>query len=101
MKSTFQPLMIVLLMLCASLSGCIFTEDTEAEVKVTAVFDYSPKNDIRTGDSVQLDASSSLPQDGSLTYSWDCDGDGATDKTGQVVSCSWESEGTYLSLIHI
>ena len=95
MKSTFQPLMIVLLMLCASLSGCIFTDDGEAEVKVTAVFDYSPKNDIRTGDSVQLDASSSLPQDGSLTYSWDCDGDGATDKTGQVVSCSWELEGTY------
>ena len=65
------------------------------EVNVTAVFDYSPKNDIRTGDSVDLDASSSLPQDGSLTYSWDCDGDGATDKTGQQVSCSWEIEGTY------
>ena len=73
MKATFQPLMIVLLMLCASLSGCIFDGDDESEINVTAVFDYSPKNDIRTGDSVQLDASSSLPQDGSLTYSWDCD----------------------------
>ena len=95
MKATFQPLMIVLLMVCASLSGCILASDDEAEVNVTAVFDYSPKNDIRTGDSVQMDASSSLPQDGSLTYSWDCDGDGATDKTGQKVSCSWELEGTY------
>ena len=77
MKSTYQPLMIVLLMVCASLSGCIFSSDEDSEVKVTAVFDYSPKSDIRTGDSVDLDASSSLPQDGSLTYSWDCDGDGA------------------------
>ena len=74
MKSTYQPLMIVLLMVCASLSGCIFSSEEDSEVKVTAVFDYSPKSDIRTGDSVDLDASSSLPQDGSLTYSWDCDG---------------------------
>ena len=95
MKSALQPLMIALLMLCASLSGCMFTDESESEVKVTAVFDYSPKTDIRTGDSVQLDASSSLPGDGSLTYSWDCDGDAATDKTGQMVSCSWELEGTY------
>jgi PKD repeat protein len=30
-----------------------------------------------------------------LTYSWDCDGDGAADETGQKTDCSWEVEGTY------
>ena len=86
MKAHYQPLLITLIMLAASLSGCILVGDDDEEVKVTAVFDYSPKTDIRTGDSVVLDGSNSLPQDGSLTYSWDCDGDEATDKTGQVVS---------------
>ena len=95
MKAHYQPLLITLIMLAASLSGCILVGDDEEEVKVTAVFDYSPKTDIRTGDSVVLDGSNSLPQDGSLTYSWDCDGDDATDKTGQVVSCSWETVGSY------
>lgn len=95
MKAHYQPLLITLIMLAASLSGCILAGDDDEEVKVTAVFDYSPKSDIRTGDSVVLDGSNSLPQDGSLTYSWDCDGDDATDKTGQIVSCSWEIVGDY------
>ncbi len=95
MKTRLQPFMIVIIMLTSSLSGCIFTGDDNDAVVVTAVFDYSPKTDIRTGDSVQLDGSGSLPQDGSLTYSWDCDGDDATDKTGQMVKCSWEEVGTY------
>ena len=30
-----------------------------------------------------------------MTYSWDCDGDGAADETGQKTDCSWEVEGTY------
>ena len=95
MKTHFQPLLIALVMMTASLSGCILAGDDDSEVSVTAVFSYSPQSNIRTGDSVQLDGSSSLPSDGSLTYSWDCDGDGSADKTGQKVSCSWEVEGTY------
>jgi len=95
MKTQFQPLLMVLIMMTTSLSGCILTGDDDEEVAVTAVFSYSPQNDIRTGDSVNLDGSGSLPTDGSLTYSWDCDGDGSADKTGQKVSCSWELEGTY------
>ena len=82
-------------MISTSLSGCIFGDESENEVPVTAVFSYSPTSNIRTGDSVELDGSASLPQDGSLTYSWDCDGDGAADETGQKTDCSWEVEGTY------
>ena len=95
MKTQLRPLLIAIIMFSCCLSGCIFTGDEDEQVAVTAVFDYTPKTDIRTGDSVELDGSNSLPQDGSLTYSWDCDGDDATDKTGQIVKCSWEEVGTY------
>ena len=60
MKTHFQPLLIALVMMTASLSGCILAGDDDSEVSVTAVFSYSPQSNIRTGDSVQLDGSSSL-----------------------------------------
>lgn len=95
MKSHVKPILMVLIMISTSLAGCITGDSGDDNVPVTAVFSYSPTTDIRTGDSVELDASASLPQDGSLTYSWDCDGDGAADETGQKTDCSWEVEGTY------
>lgn len=95
MKSYVKPVLMALIMISTSLAGCIFDDDSDSEVPVTAVFSYSPTSNIRTGDSVELDGSASLPQDGSLTYSWDCDGDGAADETGQKTDCSWEVEGTY------
>jgi len=95
MKSNVKPILMVLIMISTSLAGCITGDSGDDNVPVTAVFSYSPTTDIRTGDSVELDASASLPQDGSLTYSWDCDGDGAADETGQKTDCSWEVEGTY------
>ena len=42
-------------------------------------YSMAHQNDIRTGDSVQMDASSSCRRT-APTHSWDCDGDGATDK---------------------
>lgn len=95
MKSHVKPILVVLIMVSISLAGCITGDSRDDDVPVTAVFSYSPTSNIRTGDSVELDASASLPQDGSLTYSWDCDGDGAADETGQKTDCSWEVEGTY------
>ena len=95
MKSYVKPILMALIMISTSLAGCIFDGESDDEVPVTAVFSYSPTSNIRTGDSVELDGSASLPQDGSLTYSWDCDGDGAADETGQKTDCSWEVEGTY------
>ncbi len=95
MKPHVKPILMALIMISTSLSGCIFGDESENEVPVTAVFSYSPTSNIRTGDSVELDGSASLPQDGSLTYSWDCDGDGSADETGQKTDCSWEVEGTY------
>ena len=89
MKSYVKPVLMALIMISTSLAGCIFDDDSDSEVPVTAVFSYSPTSNIRTGDSVELDGSASLPQDGSLTYSWDCDGDGAADETGQKTDCSW------------
>jgi PKD repeat protein len=94
MKPYFKPLFLALVMISSSLAGCIGESNNES-VQVTAVFSFSPSTDIRTGDSVELDGSASMPQDGSLTYSWDCDGDGAADETGQKTDCFWEVEGTY------
>ena len=95
MKSHVKSILMALIMVSTSLTGCIFGDEDDSEVPVTAVFSYSPTSNIRSGDSVELDGSASLPQDGALTYSWDCDGDGAADETGQKTDCSWEVEGTY------
>ena len=87
MKSHVKSILMALIMVSTSLTGCIFGDEDDSEVPVTAVFSYSPTSNIRTGDSVELDGSASLPQDGSLTYSWDCDGDGAGVDTCQITDC--------------
>lgn len=49
-----------------------------------------------TGEIVSFDASNSSDPDGnSLTYSWDFDGDGNTDATGEVVEHAFEERGQY------
>ena len=63
MKPYFKPLFLALVMISSSLAGCIGESNNES-VQVTAVFSFSPSTDIRTGDSVELDGSASMPQDG-------------------------------------
>ena len=95
MKSTPVPWAFVALMLLSSLSGCIF-EDTDGtgSEDVLAVFNYSPTSNIRSGDVVTFDASSSTPS-GGITYRWDFDADGSTDATGRSAEWSFDEADTY------
>jgi PKD repeat protein len=66
------------------------------EVTIAARFAYSPASPtppdtvtLDAGDS-EVDAESSL-----VSYEWDLDGDGATDRTGETVDYSFPDDGTY------
>ena len=95
MKS-LHGVLLASLFLLVPLAGCVFepaksTDGTEIE----AIFSYSPNNNIMEGTEVSFDASDSLPQDQSLTYKWDFDGDGSTDSTGKTSTHSYANAGTY------
>ena len=71
MGSHARTLMMAGLMLCMSMSGCIFEDSSSSdEAEVLAVFNFTPSKNIKVGTSVSFDASSSTPNDGSLTYRW-------------------------------
>ena len=81
MKSASMPVLLGLLMVISSLSGCVFEgSENDSDGEILAVFNYSPSSNIRTGDTIVLDASSSTPRNG-LTYRWDFDADGVIDET--------------------
>ena len=95
MKSRRVPLAFTALMLLSSLSGCIFEQtDAGGDEEVLAVFNYSPSSNIRSGDTITFDASSSTPS-GGITYRWDFDGDGSIDDTGRSTEWSFDEADTY------
>ena len=80
MGSHSRTLMVVGLMLCSSLAGCIFESgSSDDDEEVLAVFSFSPSKNIKVGTTVSFDASSSTPGDGSLTYRWNFDTEGTID----------------------
>jgi len=94
MKSASMPILLALLMVVSSLAGCVFEDDgSGSDDEVLAVFNYSPSSNIRTGDVITFDASSSTPSNG-LTYRWDFDEDGAIDETGRSTTWHYDSSGT-------
>lgn len=98
MGSHSRTLMVVGLMLCTSLSGCIFEDASGSDTDdVLAVFNFSPSKNIKAGTSVTFDASSSTPGDGSLTYRWNFDKDGSIDidATGLTATWSFDEAKTY------
>ena len=95
MKSRRVPLAFTALMLLSSLSGCLFEQtDAGGDEEVLAVFNYSPSTNIRSGDTITFDASSSTPS-GGITYRWDFDGDGSIDATGRSTEWSFDEADTY------
>ena len=95
MKSSSVPMLFAALMLLSSLSGCIFEEaESSGSDEVLAVFNFSPTSNIRSGDVVTFDASSSTPS-GGITYRWDFDGDASIDATGRSTEWTFEASGTY------
>ena len=95
MKLQFGPLLLAGMMVLVSLSGCIFEDaGSSSKSELLAVFSYSPSDNIRVGDTISFDASSSTPNDGSLTYRWDFDNDSSVDKTGMTAEWSYDSSGS-------
>lgn len=95
MKSSSVPMLFAALMLLSSLSGCIFEEsESSGSDEVLAVFNFSPTSNIRSGDVVTFDASSSTPS-GGITYRWDFDGDASIDATGRSTEWTFEESGTF------
>ena len=95
MKLQFGPLLLAGMMVLVSLSGCLFEDEgSSSNGELLAVFNYSPSDNIRVGDTISFDASSSTPNDGSLTYRWDFDNDSSVDKTGMTAEWSYDSSGS-------
>ena len=102
MKLQFGPVLMAFMMLLVGLSGCIFEEENTSSGELFAVFSFSSSNEnIRVGDTVSFDASSSTPADGSLTYRWDFDGDLSVDKTGKTAEWSYDSVGIKMVILTI
>jgi hypothetical protein len=102
MKLQFGPLMLAFMMVLVSLSGCIFEDESSSSGDLLAVFNYSSSNEnIRVGDTISFDGSSSTPADGSLTYRWDFDGDSSVDKTGKTAEWSYDSAGVKTATLTI
>ncbi len=89
-----KPIVMGLMFVLASLSGCIAGEDTTSS-SVEAIFDFSPRDNIRVGQIIDFDASASLPQGVSLTYQWDFDNDGSYDESGRTTTWSYSNSGTF------
>lgn len=93
MKSVSIPMLLAGLMMLSSLAGCVFNDTSESSSgELLAVYSFSPNSNIRAGDTIVFDASSSTPQN-SLTYRWDFDEDGSIDDTGRSVEWQFDSAG--------
>ena len=102
MKLQFGPVLMAFMMVLVSLSGCIFEDESSSSGDLLAVFNYSSSNEnIRVGDTISFDGSSSTPDDGSLTYRWDFDGDSSVDKTGKTAEWSYDSAGVKTATLTI
>ncbi len=93
---SLQAVLLGLLLAMSTLSGCLFSgESDEAQEELFPVIKYSPSSNIRAGDVVYFDASSSTPSDGSLTYRWDFDSDNSIDETGRTAEWTFQVTGTF------
>ena len=95
--STHIAALLTMIVLTSSLAGCIFSEEEpEIDSSVEAIFDWTPKTSIQAGrTTVTFDGSASLPQDGSLTYRWDFDGNGKSDSSGMEAENIYANDGTF------
>ena len=90
MGSHSRTFMMVGLLLCSSLAGCIFEDgSSDGDAEVLAVFNFSPNKNIKVGTTVSFDGSSSTPIDGSLTYRWNFDTEATIDIDATGLTATW------------
>ena len=98
MGTMLKSILLAALMLCSSMAGCLFEEDSGGSSDdVLAVFSFSPSKNVRVGDTVTFDASDSTPSDGSLTYRWNFDTVNTIDidATGQQATWTFDEAETF------
>ena len=93
--SIAMAILFASLTITSSMAGCLFNDNDSNNDKLVAVFSYSPSQNIQQNDTITFDASSSLPNDGTLTFRWDFDGDNAVDTTGKTATWSYTNTGDY------
>ena len=86
--------LLCLVLMTSGLAGCFADEDNQSN-NLDANFSFSPDKNIKVDDDIEFNASESLPQDGTLTYRWDFNGDGAVDDTGKTATWSYSIDGSY------
>ena len=91
--------LLVVLLLTSSLAGCLGGSD-EQSGELEAVFTFTPAENIREGQTVNFDGSSSITY-GSVTYKWDFEADGSVDKTGKTVTWVYATAGNYEVILSI
>lgn len=96
MKRHSTSLLLVILFVSASFAGCLFDDSDDKQADLSAVFNYSPSTNIQEGQTITFNATGSLPDDGTLTYRWDFDGDAAVDDTGRTATWSYSVAGDYV-----
>jgi len=99
-RPAVATLLLSLLTITSSMAGC-FADDDDGSVTLRADFSYEPSTNIKVGDSVFFNASASLPQDGTLTYRWNFNGDGSVDDTGRTATWSYPLEGSYSVILTV
>jgi len=101
MKS-LRGMLLASVLVLVPLAGCVFEPAESAkEESIEAIFSFSPKTNIMEGTEITFDGSSSLPQDQSLTYKWDFDGDGSTDATGKSATHSYAKADVYAATLTV
>ena len=91
--------LLVVLLLTSSLAGCLNGSD-EQSGELEAVFTFTPVENIREGQTINFDGSSSITY-GSVTYKWDFEADGSVDKTGKTVTWVYATAGNYEVILSI
>ena len=91
--------LLVVLLLTSSLAGCLGGSD-EQSGELEAVFTFTPADNIREGQTINFDGSSSITY-GSVTYKWDFEADGSVDKTGKTVTWVYAAAGNYEVILSI
>ena len=95
--SSLATILLALLFTASSMAGCIFeSDDPEPDSNLEAIFDWTPKTSIQaTTTLVSFNGDASIPNDGSLTYRWDFNGDGDIDASGNESSNIYANPGTF------